>query len=99
MRRGVEQRLVLVLPVQFDQARREVLQRAGGDEDPVDERAAAALSRDLATDQQLLAAVLENRFDGGGLFARPDKVAGRAAAEQQPDGLDEDRFARRRSHR
>ena len=69
------------------------MQRAGGRQRAVDERAAAALRGDLAADEQLFAAALEDRFDGRGVLAGADEVARGAAAEQQADGLDEDRLA------
>ena len=59
----------------------------------VDEGAAAALRGDLAPDQQLFAAALEDRFDRRGVFAGAHEVARRAPAEEQADGLDEDRLA------
>ena len=38
-------------------------------------------------------AALEDRLDRGGVLAGADEVAGGAPAEQQADGLDEDRLA------
>ncbi len=94
MRRRIEQRLMLVLAVQLDQARGQILERAGGRERAVDERAAAALRGDLAPDEQFVAVRLSKIASTvGDLFAGPDEVAGGAAAEQQADGLDEDRLA------
>ena len=84
---------MLVLPVELDQSARQILQRAGGGERAVDERAAAALRGDFAPDDQLLAAAFEDRFDGRAVLAGPDQVAGRSAAEEQADGFDEDRLA------
>ena len=60
MCRGIEERLVLVLPVQLDEPPGQILERAGGRERAVDERAAASLRRDLATNQQLFAAAFED---------------------------------------
>ena len=93
MRRRIEQRLVLVLAVELDEAAGQLLERAGGRERAVDERAAAPLRGDLAADEQLLAAALEDGLDGGGVLAGADEVARGAAAEQQSDGLDENRLA------
>ena len=59
----------------------------------VHERAAAALCRDFASDEQLFAPTFKNRLDRGRLLAGPDEVPGRAATEQQADRLDEDRLA------
>src|SRR5205814_936430 len=88
-----EQRLVLVLSVQLDEPAREVLQRAGRSKSAVDERAAPALRGDLASDDQLFAAALEDGFYRRAVFAGANQVARRPAAQQQADGLDEDRFA------
>ena len=51
--RGVEELLMFVLAVQFDEAVREVLEGRGRGERAVDERAAAALRRDLAPHDQI----------------------------------------------
>ena len=48
----IEQRLMLVLPVQLDERRRLIVQRRGRDERIVDERAAAPLGCDLAPGDQ-----------------------------------------------
>src|SRR5690349_1549537 len=85
----VEKRLVLVLAVEFDKSLRKIPQRAGGRERTVDERAAASLGSDLATDHHLGVAVLEDRLDGGDRLARADEVSRRAAAEEQAHRLDE----------
>ena len=55
----------------------------------VDERAAAALRRDLAPDEDLAPSRLEHRFDGGGIFPGPHQVRRGAAAEQQADRFDQ----------
>jgi len=94
MRRRIQQCLVLVLTVELDQPRRQILQRARGGEPVVDEGATAALRRDFAANQQFLAAGFEDGFDERALFAGPDEVAGRAAAEQEADRLDENRLPR-----
>ena len=92
--RRIEQLLMLVLAVKLDEAIREILERGRGRERAVDERAAAALRRDLAPDDQLAAVFgFEDRFDGREVFAGANEVLGRASAEQEADGFDEDRFA------
>src|SRR5207244_11511752 len=52
MRRRIEQCLVLMLTVELDQPRRQILQRACCGESVVDEGATAALRRDFAANQQ-----------------------------------------------
>ncbi len=94
MRRRIEQRLMLVLPVQLYQPRRQILQRTGCGERAVDERAAAPLSGDFPTDEQLFSAIFENRFNRGRVLAGADEVARGSTAEQQPDGFDKDRLSR-----
>ena len=50
---------------------------------------------DLAPDEDLGAVrPLEHGLDGGGAGARPYQVGGGAAAEQQANGLDQDRLPR-----
>ena len=49
--------------------------------------------RDLAPNDDLVAAVFEDRFDGGLRLAGANQIGGRAGAEQQADRLDEDRLA------
>jgi hypothetical protein len=93
MRRGIEQRLMFVLAMELDEPARELLESTGSGERAVDERTAAPLHRDLSSDEQLLAATFEDRFDRRGVFARPYEVAGRAPAQQQTDRFDEDRLA------
>jgi hypothetical protein len=93
MCRRVEQRLMLVLPVQFDQLGGQLLECTSGRQFAVDVGAAAPLTRDFTSDQPLRPArALEDRLDGRQLLARPDQVAGGAAAQQQADGSDEDRL-------
>ena len=85
---------MLVLAVQLDQARRELLERADGGEVAVDERAAASLRRDFATDDELLAVGgFEDGFDIRRIFASSNEVSRRASAEEQADGFDEHRLA------
>ncbi len=90
---GIEQRLVLVLAVQLDEPRRQILQGACRCHYSVDERPAPALSGNLAAHQKFVAAVLENRFDRRRILAGAYKVARRPAAKEESDGLDQDRFA------
>ena len=93
MRRWIEQGVVFVLSVKLDQPAREILERAGRRQLAVDEGAASALRGDLAADEQFFAAGFEDRLNGGDLLARANEVAGRPAAQQKPDRLDEDRLA------
>ena len=64
--------------------------------EPFEEGAApAALDRDVAADHQLGAVgVLEDGLDRRLLLARPHEIGRRPAADEQPDGADEDRLAR-----
>ena len=86
---------MLVLPVQLDEARgRGRAARAAVASAPSMKERLRPWLRDLAADDQLAAvASLEDGFDGRLRLAGPDQVGGRAAAEQQADGLDEDRLA------
>jgi hypothetical protein len=93
MRGRIEQGVVFVLSVKFDEASREVLQGAGGRQFPVDVRPAPPLGGDLATNEQFFAARLEDGLDRRDLFAGTNEVAGRASAQQEPDGLDQDGLA------
>ena len=94
MLRGIEQLLMLVLTVQLDESIRQILERRGGGQRAVDERAAAALRRDLAAHDQLAAVGgFEDRFDRGEVFAGADQILSGASAEQQADGFDEDGLA------
>jgi len=83
---------MLVLAMQLDEARGQLFQRSSRGEYAIDECAAAPLSGDFTTDDQLLSAVLENRFDRRCVLARPHQVAGSTAAKQQTNGFDEDRL-------
>ena len=70
LHRRIEQRLVLVLPVQIDQRSDRFAQRRGGDQLSVEEGAAPALGRDFASDDQLLAGRrVEDRLDYRCFFA------------------------------
>src|SRR5262245_19489348 len=91
---GVEQRLVLVLPVKLDQPRRQILQRAGRRQRTVDERPAASLGGNLAADEKLFSAALEEGLDGSAVLAGPDQLARSPPAEQQALGLDHNGLAR-----
>jgi vacuolar-type H+-ATPase catalytic subunit A/Vma1 len=87
---GVEEYLVFVLAVQFQQAVREIPQRPRSGERPVDEGAAAALGRHLAAHDDLAGRVLELRLDQRGVGTGSNELTRRAPAEEEPDGLDED---------
>ncbi len=95
----IEQRLVLVLPVQLDERRCLVAERRGRDERVVDERAAAPLRVDVAADDQrpVEPAVGHVELSPATLralcLARADEVGRGAAAHEQADRLDEHRFA------
>ena len=90
----IEQLLVFVLAMQFDQPVGEVLECAGGGQRSGDEGPAAALRGDFAADDDLLPpSVFEDGFDGGQLLAGADQILRGAAAEEEPDGFDEDGFA------
>ncbi len=92
--RRIEQLLMFVLTVQLDETIRQILERRRGRERAVDEGAASALRRDLASNDQLAAVFgFEDRFDGREIFAGANEVLRRATAEQEPDGFDEDGFA------
>ena len=93
VRGRIEERLMLVLAVELDQPRGQVLQRARRGERTVDERPAAPLRGNLAADEQLFPARFEDRFDGCGLLTSADEVARGTAPQEQADGFDEDRFA------
>ena len=81
---------MFMLAMNLHEAGRQILERPGRRQVAVDERATPALRRDLAADQQVATIGLENRFNGGGVGAGTDEVAGRPAAEQQADCLHED---------
>ena len=93
----IEQRLVLVLPVQLDERRRLLAERRGGDERVVDERAAAPLRVDVAADDQRRSTFGRPHRTPparGLCLAGADEIGRRAAAHEQADGLDEHRLAR-----
>src|SRR5580765_175618 len=87
MRRRIEQRVMLMLTVELDEPRREILESARRHQLAVDERTASPLRRNLPSDEEFLAAAFEDRFDGREIFAGSHQVARCAAAEQQADGF------------
>ncbi len=93
MRNRVQERMVLVLPVKFDQPARQIPECASRRQFTVDVGAAAALRSDLAPDEKLFSARLEDRLDCGDILAGANEVAGGAAPEQKSDGFDENRLA------
>ena len=85
MRFRVEQRLVLVLPVQVDEPGAEVAERGGRDERAVDERPAPALCGDLAPDQQFCPVVaVEDRLDDGAVLAGADEIGEARPPSRRP---------------
>src|SRR5262249_48738527 len=92
--RGIQQRLVLVLSVQLDQAVGQFLERAGCGERTVHKRATSPLCGDLPPDEEVLASALEDRFYRRCVLACANEIAGGATTEQQPDSLDENRLSR-----
>ena len=95
VRRGIEQQLMLVLPVQIHQTRGGIAERRRGRERAVQERSApAALRRQLPADDQLAAVGLfEDRFDRGLVLTRPNELGRGPAADQQADRPHQDGFA------
>ena len=75
MRRRVQQRLVFVLAVEFQESGRQFLQGGCGRQVAVDERAAPTLRRDFAPHQIFVGANLEDRLYCRCFFACPDEVA------------------------
>ena len=93
----IEQRLVLVLSVQFDKRCGLNLKSRCGHERVVHECTAPALCIDVASDDKFLSGQtpLTRRCLYAGLgFAGTDEVGRRAAAHQEANGLDEHRLAR-----
>src|SRR5207249_3696981 len=90
----IEQRVMLVLAVQLDEPGGQILERSSRRERSVDEGAAASLCGDFAANEHLLVPALEDGFDRCGIFTGPDEVARRAAAQEQPHGLDQDGLPR-----
>ncbi len=105
--RGVEQALRLVLAVNHGQAGGEVAQKAHGDERAVHGGAALAARLELAANDHLVsvraqpalfeqggrAFHLEHGLDGGALFARPDQLRRGPVAQEQTEGVDQDRLS------
>ena len=111
----IEQTAVVMLAVNLDEMRCEFAQKPGRRRLIVDERAAAAVRFDDATDEQRLAgleleavlrhqigdrAVLGRGFETGGDHrlrgTLPHQPALAAAAQCEPQGIEQDRFARAR---
>jgi len=91
----IEQRLVLVLPVQLNKTSREIAQRARGGQGAVYEGSASPLRSDVAADDELTTVSgFEDGFDRRLSFAGSDEIQGCPRAQQQSDRLDEDGFAR-----
>lgn len=91
----IEQELVFVLAVQFDEPRDGLAQRAGRREGAVDEGAIASAGRNFPSSGQLASVcLLEERLDRCQGIPGPDQVCRGSAAKQQSDGLDEHRLAR-----
>ena len=83
-----------MLSVEVHEGAEAFLERGGRDELVVEERAAAALGRNLAPDDDLTAVGrLEDRLDRGRGLAGADEVGRRAAADEQTNRLDDDRLA------
>src|SRR5262245_57328143 len=94
VRQRIEQGLMLVLPVQFDESQGEIAKGARSCDGPVDERATAPLTRHLTPDEQPLITVVENGLDGGLRLARSNQIGRGTPTQQQPDCFDHDRLAR-----
>ena len=91
---GIEQHLVLVLPVEVDERAGEVAQRAARHERAVDERAASSLRRHFpAHDDFATVGGVEHGFDRGGFLAGAHELGRGAAADEQADGAEEDGLA------
>jgi hypothetical protein len=84
----IQQRLMLVLPVQLDERTCLFAKQRSRDERVVDERAAAPLSVDIATYDEVVELGLDVRMG----FASADEIGGCAAAHQEADGFDEHRL-------
>ena len=84
MLRRIEERLMLVLTVEFEKAVPQVLERRRRRERVVDERAAPALRGNLAA-HDLFAAVgaFEDRLHGGRLFSGTNEVRTGATAKER----------------
>src|SRR5262245_45870247 len=95
MRERIEQRLVFVLSVKFDESVSQLTKATCGRECAIDERAASSLARDFAANNCLVAVgTLNDSLDGGLDFAGSDEVCGGSRPEKEADSLDEDGLAR-----
>jgi hypothetical protein len=89
----VQQNLMLVLPVQIDEASAHLPEGRACCQHAIHCGAAATLGRDLAAyDDFLAAGRLEDRFHRGGFFAGADEVGRRSSADKEADRPDEDGF-------
>src|SRR5262249_22487351 len=84
---------MLVLSVQFDEARRQLAQGRRRRERTVDESPAAALRGDLAADEELFSATFEDSFDRRGFLPRSHQLSGCPTAQEQPHGLGQARLS------
>ena len=91
---GIQKLLMLVLSVELDQPVRQVFERGGRGQRARDEGAAPALRGDLASNDDL-AGHRASKIASTVARSSPVRTRSvrRAAAEQEADGLDEDRFA------
>ena len=85
---------MFVLAVQLDEPAERSRSARRGRQGAVDERAAPALARDLAADDDLARRRARRSLRCGVRFAGPHQIGRRAGAEQQADRLDEDGLAR-----
>lgn len=108
----VRESVLLVLTVDREKQRRELLKGVGGDRDIVDPATAAPRRRDLAPDDQLRivgsADFIEDRLDSGtdleskpafdpqALVARPDELRGGSSPGEEFEGGHQQRFSRAR---
>ena len=84
---------MFVLPVQFDQPIREVLECLRGGHGSVDEGPASSLRGDFAADHDLGTVRFENRFDRRQFCPGADQILRGSSAKEKADGFDEDGFA------
>jgi hypothetical protein len=90
----IEQRLVLVLPVQVHEPGPELAERTCGDQRAVDEGPAPALRGHLAPHEQLAAVLgVEQRLHDRRLLPGSHQLGRGPPAEEEADCLDEDRLA------
>ncbi len=107
VRRGVEQPLGLVLAVDDREPRGEVAEEAHGNEGAVHRGAALSARLELPANDHLVpvraqpalleesrsVVNLEDGFDRGALFPRPDEVRRGPIAQQEPERVDQDRLS------